>query len=383
MLPLQAGAMLGPMAGTGMVTLLPALSESYGVTVGTVAFAITSYMMPFAVAQLFSGALSQRITGRRTATVGYAVFIAGSLACAAAPSLPLFLGFRLVQGVGAAFLFPILMALVGEVVAPERLGRAFGIFGVTQTIGLTVGPLLAGFLKVHLGWRWFFAALAIFAALCAMGFLSLFRGEREATGEQGGVMAITVAVLREPNVLLLSLAGATLFFSMVGTFTYLAAWLKEAQGITEDRIGTVLAVAGVMGIPASAVAGVWVDRLGRKAVTLLGLGGYLATLVGLIGLPYSFAGILLLSALLGWSAIVTWTALNTLAVEIIPALRKPVASVYNAFRFFGYSLAPPLLGPVYGQGNAVAVYLICALIALGSAGFIASLRTPPRAAPGP
>ncbi|MFQ5899177.1 MAG: MFS transporter, partial [Candidatus Methylomirabilia bacterium] len=225
MLPLQAGALLGPMAGTGMVTLIPALSEVYGVSIGTVALAITGYMAPFAIAQLFSGAVSQLISGRRTVAMGYAVFIAASLGCAWAPTLSLFLLFRLVQGVGAAFLFPILMALVGEVVAPARLGRALGWFGVTQTLGLTLGPLLAGLLEVHLGWRWFFALLGALAAVAAGGFLRLFRGEREPTREEGGVLAITLTVLREPTVVLLSVAAAGLFFSMVGTYTYLTAWL--------------------------------------------------------------------------------------------------------------------------------------------------------------
>ncbi|MFQ5521495.1 MAG: MFS transporter, partial [Candidatus Methylomirabilia bacterium] len=332
----------------------------------------------FAIAQLFSGAISQLISGRRTVVVGYAVFVAASLGCAAAPTLPLFLLFRLVQGVGAAFLFPILMALVGEVVAPERLGRALGWFGVTQTLGLTLGPLVAGFLEVHLGWHWFFVALGILAAVAAGGFLRLFRGEREPTREEGGVLAITLTVLREPTVVLLSLAAAALFFSMIGAYTYLAAWLKEVQGLAEDRIGVILAVAGVMGIPASAMAGQWVDRLGRKAVALVGMAGYTTALAGFWGLPYSFTGIVGLAALFGWSGAVAWTALNTLAVEVIPALRKPVASIYNALRFFGYSLAPPILGLVYGQWNVAGVYLVCELVAFGAVSSITALRLPRR-----
>ncbi len=376
MLPLQAGALLGPMAGTGMLTLVPALSASYNVPVSHVALAITAYMLPFAIAQLFSGAVSQLITGRRTATLGFAVFTAASLGCAASPALPLFLLFRLVQGVGAAFLFPILMALVGEVVAPERLGRAIGAFGVTQTVGLTVGPLLAGLIEVRLGWRWFFVALGLLAAASAAGFLRLFRVEHEPPSQEAGLWDITFAVLREPTVVLLSLAATGLFFSMIGTYTYLAAWLKTAQGLNEERIGVVLGVSGAVGIPASAVAGRWVDRLGRKAVGLAGLIGYTGSLVALMVLPYSFPGIVTLAAFLGWSATVAWIALNTLAVEVIPGLRKPVASIYNAFRFFGYAIAPPLVGTVYGGGNVTAVYLVCALAACVSAGLIAALRLP-------
>lgn len=379
MLPLQAGAMLGPLAGSGMLTLVPTLSETYAVSVGTAGLAITAYMVPFAVAQLLSGAVAQTLSARRTAAAGYAVFVGASLACAWAPTLPAFLAFRFVQGLGSAFLFPILMALVGEAVAPERLGRAFGIFGVTQTLGLTLGPLVAGFLEVHAGWQWFFLAQAVFAVACAAGFLALFRGERVPVARDGrGVVAVAVSAVRERSVVLLSLAAAALFFSMMGTYTYLAAWLGEVQGVPEDRIGIVLGVAGVMGIPAAALAGRWIDLLGRRAVALLGLAGYTAVLAAFIAVPYSYAGVVTLAALLGWTALVAWTALNTLAVEIVPALRQPVASIYNAFRFSGYALAPPALGLVYGRGRVAAVYLVCGLAAVAAAALVARLPSPRR-----
>ena len=72
------------MTGTGVVTLGPVLSGLYGVPIGTVGLVITAYMVPFALVQLFSGSLSQLITGRRTAAFGFVIFAAGSLGCAAA-----------------------------------------------------------------------------------------------------------------------------------------------------------------------------------------------------------------------------------------------------------------------------------------------------------
>jgi ACDE family multidrug resistance protein len=378
MLPLQAGALLGPMAGTGMVTLVPALSGVYGVSVGAVGLAITTYMLPFAGAQLFSGSISHVLGGRRTALIGYAVFVLGSLASAAAPTFTLFLLMRFIQGLGAAFLFPILMALVGEVVAPERLGRAIGAFGVTQTLGLTLGPLLAGLMEVHFGWRWFFVLLATWAFGSAVAFGRLYHHERQAVAEPGSVWIVMGTVLREPSVILLSVAGAGLFFAMVGPYTYLAAWLKSFPALPEDQIGLILAISGAMGIPASAAAGRWVDQFGRKPVGLVGLGCYVTALGGFAALPYSFTGTAMLAAWLGWSGAVAWTALNTLAVEVIPALRKPAASIYNAFRFIGYGLAPPMLGLVYGRGNAAAVYLVSALVVLGAAACLAVLRMPRR-----
>jgi predicted MFS family arabinose efflux permease len=365
------------MGGTGMVTLVPALAASYTVSVGTVALAITAYMAPFAVVQLFSGSASQILTGRRTAALGYLVFTAASLGCAVAPSFSLFLLCRVVQGVGAAFLFPVLMALVGEVVAPARLGRAIGAFNATQTVGLTMGPLLAGLFEVHLGWRWFFISLGLCAAVSAVGFLRLFRAEHEAPGEGREFGAIMLTVLRDPTVVQLSLAAAGLFFAMIGSYTYLVAWLKTGPGLAEDRIGFLLAVAGAVGIPASAISGRWVDRFGRKPVGMAGMGGFIAALAGLALLPYSYLATLILTAWLGWTGAVAWTGLNTLAIEVLPALRKPVASIYNSVRFVGYALAPPLLGVIYGDGAISSVYVVSALVVGVAAVLLARLKVSP------
>lgn len=372
LLPLQAGGLLGPMGGTGMITLIPALSDGFEVAIGVMAMAITVYMLAFALVQLFSGALSQRVGGRRIALVGFALYAAASLVCAVAPDFLVFLSARVLQGVGGAFLFPVMLALVGEAVVPARLGRAVGAFGVTQTLGLTLGPVVAGLCQVHLGWRWFFAMLAALATCAALGFLTFPRGlEPRPAGER--ILVIAARVLREPTVLLLSGAAAGLFFSMIGTYTYVAAWLRDTQGLPEDRIGILLGVAGMVGIPASALAGGWVDRFGRKVIGVAGLIAYVAATAALWAAPYSFAGFLVLSSALGWAGAVAWTALNTLAVEVMPALRKPVASVYNAFRFLGYAAAPPLLGILYAWQDAGAVYLVCGLVVIVAAGLMSRL----------
>ena len=356
-----------------MMTLVPTLAQSYSAPVAAVALAITAYMGPFALAQLVSGAIAQRLSGRRTALLGYGLFAAASMGCALAPSFPLFVTFRLLQGVGAAFLFPVLMALVAEVVEPERLGRAIGAFGVTQTLGVTVGPLVAGVLVVQLGWRWFFALMSATSGAAALVFLRLGAEEPPAARDERGVIALALAVLRTPSVLMLSLAAAGLFFAIVGPYTYLAAWLKLVHRLPEDRIGLILGLAGVIGIPASLLAGRWVDRFGRRRVGVAALFAYVAALVGLAAAPYTYGGTLGFALWLGGSAAAAWAALNTLAVEVMPDLRQAAAAVYNAFRYLGYALAPPLLGLAYGGGDAASVCLVSAVVAAGSAICVAAL----------
>jgi predicted MFS family arabinose efflux permease len=368
------------MAGSGMMTLVPTLSQALATPVAVAALAITAYMGPFAVAQLVSGAIAQRLTGRRTAILGYTVFAVASLCCALAPSFALFVAFRFVQGLGAAFLFPILMALVGEIVAPERLGRAIGAFGVTQTLGVTIGPLVAGVLEVGLGWRWFFGLMSVAAGAAALVFVRSDLQERPAVGDGRGVLAMTVAVLKNRSVLLLSLAAAGLFFAIVGPYTYIAAWLKLVHHLSEDRIGLILGLAGIVGIPASLLAGRCVDRFGRRSVGVSALGAYVLALVGLATAPYTYWGTAGFAVWLGTAGATAWAALNTLAVEVIPDLRKPVSSVYNAFRYVGYSLAPPVLGAVYAGGDVASVCLVSAAVVAAAAVCMTAVAIPRRAA---
>jgi MFS family permease len=72
-----------------------------------------------------------------------------------------------------------------------------------------------------------------------------------------------------------------------------------------------------------------------------------AAVFGLAAVEYSYEKYLLLFAIFGAGSATAWTSLNTLAVEVVPDLRKPVASVYNCLKFAGYALSPLVLSLLY------------------------------------
>ncbi|MFI5270355.1 MAG: MFS transporter, partial [Chloroflexota bacterium] len=97
------------------------------------------------------------IAGRKLLyTLGYFVCVVGSALCGAAPNLPVLLGSRVLQAVGAAFLQANSVAIVTAAAGPGRRGKAIGIQGTAQAIGLSVGPALGGLLISAFGWRWVF-----------------------------------------------------------------------------------------------------------------------------------------------------------------------------------------------------------------------------------
>ena len=104
------------MGGIGIVTLIPVLAATWSVDFATASLAITFYMIPFVVIQLFSGAVAQLFDARKTLMFGFAVYALGAVLCGFSPSLWFLMACRAIQGIGAAFLVPIVMALIGELV---------------------------------------------------------------------------------------------------------------------------------------------------------------------------------------------------------------------------------------------------------------------------
>jgi hypothetical protein len=94
--------------------------------------------------------------------------------------------------------------------------------------------------------------------------------------------------------------------------------------------------------------------------------------------PYTFYNHLLFFLILGTGAATAWTSLNTLAIQISPAMRQPVTSIYNAIKFTGYALSPALLSFVYKAFQLTAVQIGC-IAAVVAASALAVMAGPARA----
>jgi MFS family permease len=271
-------------------------------------------------------------------------------------------GARFVQGLGAAFIAPIVMALVGEMVNPERMGKAMGILGVMYTIGVTMGPLISGFLEVHLGWSWFFFFLMAFAlAIGIFYWVTSTPGKQPAvkSGRLGDALTLVKRAHSYADIRLLSLAAFFLFMAYIGLMTFIADYLKTSFFLPSDKIGLILSMTGFLGVIVSPIAGILGDRCGRRIIAHTGQAIMIGSILGLELMVYTYGKYILLFALFGAGAATAWTSLNTLAVQIVPDLRKPVASVYNCYKFSGYALAPLVLSVLYVPFSIPGVRLAC------------------------
>jgi MFS family permease len=356
--PLYVGGFLGPFGGAMLVAIIPNVAHGLDASVTQVAAAITAYMVPFAILQLFSGTLAERLGPRRVVRAGYIGFGAAALGCALAPEIWSFLAARAVMGASNAFLSPILLAALSEVVAPAVLGRTVGTFAAAQTAGLTFAPILGGVLG-EINWRLAFVLVAVVSVVLALPKQTLGAAERAATDAPRAsfrtLLNRWIALLATQAML------GYLGFTAIGFVLVLVAADEFALG--SSARGLLVAGYGIGGILLGRYAGSVVDRIGRPSAALAGAVACTAGVVGLIFAPTVW-GLALVYFAIGCASTFVWAGLNTIAVESFPENRAGATSAYSAFKFAGVAIAPLLYVPLFHVDTRLPFVLAAAFSAL-------------------
>jgi MFS family permease len=187
--------------------VLPTLEETFAAPVAAVTWVAIAYLVVLAALVVPFGRLADLAGRKLLYTGGFVVFIIGSALCGIAPSLEWLIAFRVLQAVGAAMLQANSVAIITAAVVRRRLGRAIGVQGAAQAIGLSVGPSLGGLLIDSLGWRWvFFIAVPFGVFGTALAWLVLPRTTTAAAPEARERFDWLGAVLLGPSVALVLLA---------------------------------------------------------------------------------------------------------------------------------------------------------------------------------
>ncbi len=99
---------IGPLSGNAVLAMMPVLKTEFGASAEEILLSITFFMLPFALFNLFSGTVSDVYGRRKMLTIGFSVYALGCMLCALSPDLMSFYLARSVQGVGYAFVNPVL-----------------------------------------------------------------------------------------------------------------------------------------------------------------------------------------------------------------------------------------------------------------------------------
>lgn len=165
-----AASSLAFIDGSVVNVALPAIGKSFRASPADLQWTINAYLLPLSALLLLGGAAGDHFGRRSLLIAGILVFALSSVLCALAPSAPLLLAGRGLQGIGAAMLMPNSLAVLGDAFSGEARGRAIGTWASVGAIAGAIGPPLGGWLVGTVGWRAIFllnlpvAAFAIAAA---------------------------------------------------------------------------------------------------------------------------------------------------------------------------------------------------------------------------
>lgn len=403
-------SMLLSSLGTSIANVgLPALAQAFGASFQHVQWVVLAYLLAVTALIVGVGRLGDVIGRRRLLLIGIGLFTAASVLCGIAPMLWLLIAARAVQGLGAAVMMTLAMALVGEAMPKARTGSAMGLLGTMSAIGTALGPSLGGVLIIALGWPAIFLVnvpLGLLAFLLAQRTLPVDRQEPKSGRADLDILgtlllsltlaayALAMTVGRGGfgtlNVALLAAAafGASLFVlveakavsplirpamirdSRVNTSLSMSAlvsavmmatlivgpfYLSRALALDAAVVGLVLSVGPIVAASTGVPAGRAVDRFGTDRMTMAGLAGMAAGsfILSLMPLRFGIAGYIAPLVVLTAGYALFQAANNTAVMKNArPDQRGVMSGLLNLSRNLGLITGASVLGAVFTLGSA-------------------------------
>ncbi|MRH97136.1 MFS transporter [Agrobacterium sp. CNPSo 675] len=343
-------AMLLASLGTSIANIaLPALVDAFAAPFLQVQAVVVAYLAAMTVSVVIAGRLGDSRGLKPMLVVGLAVFAIASLLCAIAPNLSLLIGARALQGVGAAFLMTLAMALMRQTANEARVGRAMGLLGTVSALGTALGPSLGGLLIPVAGWRgifWVQVPLAVLALVLAIRLLPAGPAKAKA-------LSVTLWSVMTRNLVTNLLVNIVVAAVMMTTLVVGPFYLVIALGLTATQVGFVMAVGPVISIFSGVPSGRMVDAWGSGRILAIGLallaaGSFLlALLPNRIGVTGYVISIIVLTP--GYQLF--QAANNTAALaEVSKDRRGTVSGLISLSRNIGLIAGASAMGAVFAFG---------------------------------
>ncbi|QHA03942.1 MFS transporter [Streptomyces broussonetiae] len=419
--PAPALTLTAAVLGFALITLdasvvtvaLPAIGSALGGGMSGLQWVVDAYTLAFAALMLSTGAFADRAGASRAYALGIAVFTLASAACGLAPTLPVLIGARVVQGVAAAVVLPASLSLVRQAYPdPAHRAKAVALWAAGGSIAVALGPVAGGALTTVWDWRGIFF---INLPLGVAALLLLVRAPRSARrpapldlpgqltavitltaltfavieGGTTGVAAFAVAVLaavlfgriegrqahpvvplglfRDRAVRVAVSAGAACSVAFYGVIFLFSLFFQRVQGRSALYAGLLfLPMTGLIAVT-NVVSGKLAGRYGPRLPMLAGQAVAVAGLLGLLsvgsGTPAAVVAVLLVPLAIGCA--LTVPPLTAVMMDAVPAERAGLAAgVLNAARQVAGGLGIAVFGALVNGGFTAGMRASLALSAV-------------------
>jgi YNFM family putative membrane transporter len=296
---LGAAGMFATMYSTQAI--LPELGRDFGVPPARAGLTISAVVLALAVGAWFWGPLSDRIGRRRSLLLASGLLVLPTIAAGLAPTFPALLGFRAVQGLCMPGLLTVGVPYVMEAFVPHFGGRAMGTYVAALVAGGLIGRVGVALVAAEVGWRWAIGGVAVLP-LAGTLVMRASLPDVPAPMRTGGWRGLR-RLVRNGRLLRAAAAGSGLFFTFVGTFSYVVYRLESPPFSYGTAAGSLVFLLWLTG-SAGPVFGRLADRIGWRRLALgavalaacglaLSFPAELATLVVALGLvtTAAFSGV--------------------------------------------------------------------------------------------
>nr|MDT0660140.1 MFS transporter [Micromonospora sp. DSM 115978] len=185
---------------------VPAIVGDLGIDATATQWTQEAYTLTLAALLLTAGRVADLLGRRRCLVGGIAVFVAGSVLAALAPSGAVLIAARVVQGVGGSVVLPATLSLINATFRGRERATAFAVWGSVIGGAAAFGPLLGGWLTTEFSWRWAFWINLAFGAAAVAGIIVFVAESRQRDVERG---------LDTVGVLLSAVASASLVYGLI------------------------------------------------------------------------------------------------------------------------------------------------------------------------
>lgn len=366
-------AAVGPFAIDMYLPALPAIRDSLGTTTGATQMTLMAFFIAFGLCQLVYGPIADMSGRKLPLYAGLGLFLLGSIGCALSPSVEWLIGWRVVQGIGAASVMVVPRAIVRDLYTGVEATKMMGLVMLVLSVSPILAPFIGSQIIIPFGWRAVFVAVSVIAALAIL-LLFWFLPETHppAARIRVSVSALVrgmAGLLRHRQFLGLTFVGG---FGMASFFAFLAnspfVYMTH-YGLSEEQYGIAFGVNAISFIGASQLASRLGARFGMTRMVMTAIAFYAASAVAMF--VVFAAGVDSLTVLMVMMFLTNaWLGL-VIPTSMVLALEEhgPVAGIASAL---GGTLQMLLGGIVmaiaslFGQASAlpmVSAIAVCAVLA--------------------
>ena len=369
-----AGLVVAAFEGTVVTPAMPIIVRELG-GMSAYAWVFSAFLIASTVAVLVCGQLADALGRLPVFVGGMALFLVGSALCGSATSFGALVVFRVIQGLGAGALQPIAMTISADLYTLEERARIQGLFTGAWGAANILGPIMGGWIVMHLSWRWVFLVNVPVGIVSVVLLLASYRDPSRTARAPAAMRSLRSllphAAIQSPSVRAGLVASLFAGGILAACSAYVPLWMTmQAHGDALDAGMALLPLLTGWALGSSFGVRVLVARGMRASVG----GGFTIGLAGALGLTFA--------ASQGLPTIYAMASLGLLGLGLGPAAstslvgpqscvswshRGAVTSAVYAARMFGGSVVVAALGSVGGSPHesAVARFGGVAMLALG------------------